>query len=76
MEKAAFNPAKESELCSVDSDGTAKFWDVKTKAVVNEVTGLGFALSLAWSPSGDAVIIGNKVLHSFPSPLPDFPHFL
>lgn len=61
VEKAAFNPAKESELCSVDSEGNAKFWDVKTKAVLNEVTGLGFALSLAWSPDGSHCIIGNKV---------------
>jgi len=61
VEKAAFNPSKETELCSVDSDGNAKFWDVKTKAVVNEVTGLGFALTLAWSPDGQTLIVGNKV---------------
>lgn len=61
MEKAAFNPSKESELCSVDSDGVAKFWDVKTKAITNEVTGLGWALTLTWSPDGQTLLIGNKV---------------
>ncbi|RYP91645.1 hypothetical protein DL770_002271 [Monosporascus sp. CRB-9-2] len=52
IEKVAFNPAKELELCSVSSDGTVRFWDVKTKSVLNEVKGLGETFTLAWSPDG------------------------
>lgn len=57
----AFNPVKDAELCSVSSDGTVKFWDVRTKNCFNEVRGLGEAFTLAWAPSGDTLIVGNKV---------------
>lgn len=45
----------------MSSDGTVKFWDVRMKAVVNEVTGLGETLSLAWNPDGQSLVVGNKV---------------
>lgn len=61
IEKVAFNPVKDAELCSVSSDGVVKFWDVRTKAVVNEVKGLGDAFTLAWAPDGESLVVGNKV---------------
>lgn len=61
IEKVAFNPVKDAELCSVSSDGTVKFWDVRTKNCFNEVRGLGEAFTLAWAPGGDTLIVGNKV---------------
>ncbi|GAB0140085.1 hypothetical protein EsHS_00000722 [Epichloe bromicola] len=36
VEKVAFNPTKDAELCSVSTDGVVKFWDVRTKACFNE----------------------------------------
>ncbi|QPG99317.1 hypothetical protein C2857_001463 [Epichloe festucae Fl1] len=60
VEKVAFNPTKDAELCSVSTDGVVKFWDVRTKACFNEVRGLGDALSLAWAPDGETLIVGNK----------------
>ncbi|KAK7757824.1 hypothetical protein SLS62_000202 [Diatrype stigma] len=45
---------------AVNNDGTVKFWDVKTKSLLNEVKGLGEAFTLAWSPDGEYVIVGNK----------------
>jgi WD40 repeat protein len=57
----AFNPVKDAELCSVSIDGVVKFWDVRTKAVINEIKGLGEAFTLAWSPDGESLIVGNKV---------------
>ncbi|KAG6037505.1 hypothetical protein E4U41_005050 [Claviceps citrina] len=60
IEKVAFNPVKDAELCSVSTDGVVKFWDVRTKACFNEVRGLGDALSLAWAPDGETLIVGNK----------------
>jgi WD40 repeat protein len=57
----AFNPVKDAELCSVSSDGVVKFWDVRTKAVINEVKGLGDAFTLAWNPDGESLVVGNKV---------------
>lgn len=61
IEKVAFNPVKDAELCSVSSDGTVKFWDVRTKDVINEIKGLGEAFTLAWHPTGDSLLVGNKV---------------
>jgi len=61
IEKVAFNPVRDAELCSVSSDGVVKFWDVRTKACVNEVKDLGSAFSLAWAPDGQSLIVGNKV---------------
>ena len=61
IEKVAFNPVKDAELCSVSIDGIAKFWDVRTKAVINEIKGLGEAFTLAWSPDGESLVVGNKV---------------
>lgn len=65
IEKVAFNPVKDAELCSVSSDGTVKFWDVRTKNCFNEVRGLGEAFTLAWAPRGDTLIVGNKVSVEF-----------
>jgi len=45
----------------VSSDGVVKFWDVRTKACVNEVKGLGNAHTLAWAPDGSSLLVGNKV---------------
>ncbi|OAA79989.1 WD40/YVTN repeat-like-containing domain protein [Akanthomyces lecanii RCEF 1005] len=60
IEKVAFNPTKDAELCSVSSDGVVKFWDVRTKACFNEVSGLGDAFTLVWAPDGQTLIVGNK----------------
>lgn len=67
IERVAFNPVKDAELCSVSSDGVVKFWDVRTKAVINEIKGLGDAFTLAWCPDGESLVVGNKV--SLPLPL-------
>ncbi len=61
IEKVAFNPVKDAELCSVSNDGVVKFWDVRTKACVNEVKDLGAAFTLAWAPDGESLVVGNKV---------------
>ncbi|KAK4131951.1 WD40 repeat-containing protein [Trichocladium antarcticum] len=60
VEKVAFNPVKDAELCSVSSDGVAKLWDVRTKACVNEIKGLGSAHTLAWAPDGSSLLVGNR----------------
>lgn len=61
IEKVAFNPVKDAELCSVSSDGAVKIWDVRTKACVNEVKVSGHATSLAWAPDGSSLLVGSKV---------------
>lgn len=65
IEQVAFNPVKDAELCSVSNDGVVKFWDVRTKAIVNEVKGLGTTFSLVWAPDGESLIVGNKANHLF-----------
>lgn len=61
VEKIAWNPTKDAELCSVSSDGAVKFWDVRTKTCFNEVKGLEDAFTLVWAPDGQTLIVGNKV---------------
>lgn len=65
IEKIAFNPMKDAELCSVSSDGVVRFWDVRTKAIINEVKGLDEAFTLAWAPDGESLIVGNKTDNLF-----------
>ncbi|TDZ61926.1 THO complex subunit 3 [Colletotrichum sidae] len=60
IEKVAFNPVKDAELCSVSHDGVVKFWDVRSKTCVNEIKGLGDAFTLAWAPDGQSLVVGNK----------------
>lgn len=61
IEKVAFNPVKDAELCSLSADGVLKLWDVRTKTCINEIKGLGSAVSLVWHPDGEGIIVGNKV---------------
>lgn len=61
IEKVAFNPTKDAELCSLSSDGVVRFWDVRTKACFNEVTDLGDAMTLVWAPDGQTLLVGNRV---------------
>jgi THO complex subunit 3 len=37
---------------------------VRTKAVINEIKGLGDAFTLAWCPDGESLVVGNKVCFS------------
>lgn len=61
VEQVRFNPIKDAELCVVSADGAVKFWDVRNKALLNEVKGLGELFTLVWHPEGECVIVGNKV---------------
>ncbi|KFY55668.1 hypothetical protein V497_06837 [Pseudogymnoascus sp. VKM F-4516 (FW-969)] len=65
IEKVAFNPVKDAELASLSADGVLKLWDVRTKTCTSEVKGLGSAVSLAWHPDGDGIIVGNKTDNLF-----------
>lgn len=70
IEKVAFNPVKDAELCSLSADGVLKLWDVRTKTCINEVKGLGSAVSLAWHPDGEGIIVGNKVCKEITDRMP------
>jgi THO complex subunit 3 len=63
IEKIAFNPTKDTELCSISSDGVAKIFDVRSRVCINEVKGLGEAFSLVWHPDGESIVVGNRVYH-------------
>jgi len=58
----AWNPAREAELASVGSDGTVRFWDVRTKGqCVGEVKVGGEGFSMAWRKGGEELVVGRKV---------------
>ena len=61
IERVAWNPTKETELASCSSDGTVRFWDVRSKGCSAEVKIGGEGFTLAWSPDGRTVVAGRKV---------------
>ena len=61
IERVGWNPTKEAELASVSSDGTCKFWDVKTKTCTATVSLGGDGLTIAWAADGSVIIVGRKV---------------
>jgi THO complex subunit 3 len=70
----AFNPVKDAELASLGADGVVKFWDVRTKASVNEVKGLGTANSMAWDPDGVSLLVSSKVRPLLPPQVLPYRH--
>lgn len=66
IERVAWNPVKETELASVSSDGTCKFWDVRSKGCVETVQLGGEGLTISWAADGSVVMVGRKVRHSTP----------
>ena len=61
IERVAWNPVKEAELASISSDGTCKFWDVRSKDCVETVQLGGEGLTICWAADGSVVIVGRKV---------------
>jgi WD40 repeat protein len=67
IERVAWNPTKEAELASVSTDGTVRFWDVRSKGCIKEVQLGAKGLSLSWSSDGSLVMVGRggKAVCSF-----------
>lgn len=61
IERLAWNPVRDSELASVSSDGTCRFWDVRSKSCRAVVQVGGEGLSVCWSADGSTVVVGRKV---------------
>lgn len=61
VERVAWNPVREAELASCGADGSVRFWDVRSKAVVGEVKVGGEGFTLAWTPDGSDLVVGRKV---------------
>ena len=59
IERVAWNPTKEAELASVSTDGTVRFWDVRSKACIESVQLGARGLSLSWAPDGRMVMAGK-----------------
>lgn len=55
-----FNPVRDAELASCSSDGTVRFWDVRSKTCVSKLDVGGEAFTLSWSADGKVVIVGRK----------------
>ncbi|KUL91260.1 hypothetical protein ZTR_01740 [Talaromyces verruculosus] len=60
IEKVIFNPVRDAELASCSSDGTVRFWDVRSKTCVSKLDVGGEAFTLAWSADGRVVVVGRK----------------
>ncbi|EER39880.1 WD40 repeat-containing protein [Histoplasma capsulatum var. duboisii H88] len=60
IEKVTFNPVKESELASCSSDGTVRFWDVRSKTCISRVDVGGEAFTMAWTADGSVILVGRK----------------
>ncbi|KAL2001638.1 hypothetical protein VTN02DRAFT_1496 [Thermoascus thermophilus] len=60
IEKVVFNPVRDSELASCSSDGTVRFWDVRSKTCISKLDVGGEAFTLSWSADGSVVLVGRK----------------
>jgi THO complex subunit 3 len=60
LERVAFHPINENELASCTTDGMVRFWDIRTKATVGEVSVGGQPFTLAWTPDGSDIVAGRK----------------
>ncbi|KAL8672556.1 MAG: hypothetical protein Q9168_002992 [Polycauliona sp. 1 TL-2023] len=60
IERVAWNPVKEAELASVSSDGTCRFWDVRSKTCIATVPLGGEGLTIAWASDGSLALVGRK----------------
>jgi THO complex subunit 3 len=61
IDRVAWNPDNADELATCGSDGTVRFWDVRSKALVGDVKVGGPCINLAWTPSGEELMVGRKV---------------
>lgn len=61
IECVAWNPVMEAQLASCSTDGTVRFWDVRSNASIAEVKIGGEGLTLAWGPDGDVLMVGRRV---------------
>ncbi|PYH84445.1 WD40 repeat-like protein [Aspergillus uvarum CBS 121591] len=60
VEKVVFNPTRDSELASCSTDGTVRFWDVRSKTCVSRLDVGTEAFTLSWSADGSTLIVGRK----------------
>ncbi len=62
IERVAWNPTKEAELASVSSDGTCRFWDVRSKTCIANIPLGGEGLTIGWASDGSLALAGRKVI--------------
>lgn len=62
IEKVLFNPVRDAELASCSTDGTVRFWDVRSKTCVSRLDVGGEAFTLSWSADGSTMVVGRKVV--------------
>ncbi|KAJ5679426.1 hypothetical protein N7462_007670 [Penicillium macrosclerotiorum] len=60
IEKVLFNPVRDAELASCSTDGTVRFWDVRSKTCVSRLDVGGEAFTLSWSADGSTMVVGRK----------------
>ncbi|KAL8755645.1 MAG: hypothetical protein Q9184_004738 [Pyrenodesmia sp. 2 TL-2023] len=60
IERVAWNPTKDAELASVSSDGTCRFWDVKSRTCIASIPLGGEGLTIGWSSDGTVALAGRK----------------
>ncbi|KAJ5983790.1 hypothetical protein N7481_005889, partial [Penicillium waksmanii] len=60
IEKVLFNPVRDAELASCSTDGTVRFWDVRSKTCVSRLDVGGEAFTLSWSADGSTMVVGKK----------------
>lgn len=62
VEQVKFDPARQGgdRFASVSSDKTLRIWDVRSGKCTNTVKTNGELINVAWSPSGNHIVVGNS----------------
>lgn len=67
IQRVAWNPTKEAELASVSSDGTCRFWDVKTRTCIATIQLGDEGVTVGWASDGSLALVVRRVGPPSPS---------
>ncbi|KAL8966907.1 MAG: hypothetical protein Q9197_005723 [Variospora fuerteventurae] len=60
IQRVAWNPTKEAELASVSTDGTCRFWDVRTRTCIASIPLGDEGVTVGWASDGSLALVVRR----------------